>query len=192
MNEWPVELRGVTESVITTFGPNELWNVAALGLHAGDRVTDDPVTAKTWGNTRTRRNLHRQGGGVVQFTRDPIDFVDATLSIREETEPVLDSADAWVEVEATQVDSGDSGGTRWEEWELTPVDSEVMRETIPTTNRGFAAVVEATVAASRLDVDAYDTDELRARLQYFEDVARTCGGEREREAFNRIRDIVEW
>ncbi|WP_435153920.1 DUF447 domain-containing protein [Haladaptatus sp. DFWS20] len=185
--DWPVELRGVTESVVATLGPNELWNVAALGLHAGT-----PVTAKTWGNTRTRRNFHRQGGGVVQFTRDPVDFVDATLSIREEAGAVLASADAWVEVEAEHVGTGESGGTNWEQWELTPVDSDIVSECVPTTNRGFSAVVEATVAVSRLDVDAYDTAELRNRLAYFEEVARTCGGKREREAFDRIRELAEW
>ncbi len=187
MTDWPVELRGVTESVVTTLGPNDLWNVAALGLHAGN-----PVIAKTWGNTRTRRNFHRQGGGVVQFTRDPRDFVDATLSIREESDPVLDSADAWVEIEVEQVDSGESGDTTWEAWELTPVDGETLRERVRTTNRGFAAVVEATVAVSRLDVDAYDTAELRARLEYFEDVARKCGGAREQAAFDRIRELRDF
>ncbi|WP_227376513.1 DUF447 domain-containing protein [Haladaptatus halobius] len=186
MTDWPVELRGVTESVVTTLGPNDLWNAAALGLHAGD-----PVTARTWGNTRTRRNFHRTGGGVVQFTRDPVDFVDAALSILEASEPVLDSADAWVEVEVERVDSGESGETRWEEWVLKPADSGIVQEVVPTINRGFAAVVEATVAASRLGVDDYDADELQARLDYFEDVARTCGGERECEAFDRIRDIAE-
>ena len=184
---WPVELRGVTESVVTTLGPNDLWNVAVLGLHS-----TNPVTARTWGNTRTRRNFHRQGGGVVQFTRDPVDFVEAALSIREETEPVLDSADAWVEIEVEQVDSGETDGTRWEEWQLTPVDSEVRERRVPSTNRGFAAIVEATVAASRLDVDGYDTAELRGRLEYFEEVTRTCGGEREQAAFDRIRELVEW
>ncbi len=169
----------MTESVITTLGPNDLWNVAVLGLHEGS-----PVTARTWGNTRTRRNFHRQGGGVVQFTRDPVDFVEAALSIREEAEPVLDSADAWVEIEVEQIDSGRSDGTRWEEWELTPVESETRANgEVPLTNRGFAAVVEATVAASRLEVEGYDTAELRGRLEYFEEVARTCGGERERAAF---------
>ncbi|WP_266079799.1 DUF447 domain-containing protein [Haladaptatus caseinilyticus] len=182
-----MELQGVTESIITTLGPNDLWNVAALGLHAGDSVT-----AKTWGNTRTRRNFHRQGGGVVQFTRDPVDFVEATLSIREESKPVLDSADAWVEVEVQPIDSGNSGETNWEEWELTPVSSEIVDERVPITNRGFSAIVEATVAVSRLDVDAYDTAELRARLTYFEDVVQRCGGPREQTAFERIYELAEW
>nr|WP_254270069.1 DUF447 domain-containing protein [Halorussus aquaticus] len=191
---------------MTTLGPNDLWNVAALGLHppetpsdadsgnsAAESVgsvasADSPVTARTWGNTRTRRNFHRQGGGYVQFVRDPVDFVDATLSIFEVERPVLDSADAWVEVEADQVDSGVSGATRWEEWELTPRDGAVERETVPTVNRGFNAVVEATVAASRLGVEAYDQTELQNRLAYFEDVGRTCGDDRVRAAFDRLRD----
>jgi hypothetical protein len=196
--EWPVERRGVTESVVTTLGPNDLWNVAALGLHppaAGNEAkresaTDAPVTARTWGNTRTRRNFHRQGGGYVQFTRDPVDFVDATLSIYEVEEPVLETADAWVEVEAKQVDSGQSGDTRWEEWELRPRDAGVERETVPTINRGFNAVVEATVAASRLDVDAYDEAELRDRLAYFEEVGRKCGDDRVRRALDRLGEYV--
>ncbi len=166
--DWPVELCGVTESVVTTLGPNGLWNVAVLGLHEGT-----PVTARTWGNTRTRRNFHRQGGGFVQFTCDPVDFAEAALSIREEEDPVLDSADAWVEIEVEQVDAGNADGTRWEEWELTPVDSEIRERWVPLTNRGFAAIVEATVAASRLDVDGYDTAELRGRLEYFEEVTQT-------------------
>lgn len=187
---WPVELRGVTESVVTTLGPNDLWNVAALGLHPPDS-SNDSVTARTWGNTRTRRNFHRQGGGFVQFTRDPVVFVDAALSIREVEAPVVDSADAWVEVAVERVDSGESDETRWEEWRLRPEDAGVECETVPTTNRGFNAVVEATVAASRLDVDAYDQSELRARLAYFEEVGRTCGDDRVRRALDRLREHVD-
>ncbi|WP_276301680.1 DUF447 domain-containing protein [Halorussus lipolyticus] len=187
--EWPVELRGVTESLVTTLGPNDLWNVAALGLHAPESDAD-PVTARTWGNTRTRRNFHRQGGGYVQFARDPVDFVDATLSIYELDEPLLDSADAWVEVEAERVDSGESGETRWEEWALRPRESGVERETVPTTGRGFPAVVEATVAASRLDVPEYDDKKLRERLDYFEEIGRKCGDDRVRAALDRLGEYV--
>lgn len=191
---WPVELRGVTESVVTTRGPNDRWNLAALGLHAPDDSdeSDDPVRAITFGNTRTRRNFHREGGGYVQFTRDPVVFVDAALSIHEEPDPILDAADAWVRVTADPVGTGDAAGTTRERWHLRPVESAVLRETVPTTNRGYNAVVEATVAASRLDVAEYETDVLRERLAYFEDVCRTCGGERERAAFDRLNELVDW
>lgn len=193
---WPVRLDGVTESVVTTLGPNGLWNAAALGLHApdggvetGDRTA---VEAVTWGNTRTRRNFHRQGGGVVQFVADPRDFVDAALTICETERPVLDSVDAWVHVGAEQVDEGVEGDTRWERWRLTPEESRIERRRPFTINRAFYAVVDATVAASRLDVPAYDTDRLLDRLAYFEAVVERCGGAAEREAFARLCDETGW
>ena len=185
--EWPVPLRGVTESVVTTLGPNGLWNAAALGVHAGD-----PVTARSYGNTRTRRNFERQGGGVVQFVADPRDFVDAALSIHEVTDPVLDSADAWAEVQVSHVASRDESGTTIRTWELTPVEQAVVRERPATHNRGFAAVVEATVAASRLDTPGFDDDTLLERLVFFAETVERCGGERERAAMARVAEHTGW
>ncbi|OIB58901.1 DUF447 domain-containing protein [Natrialba sp. SSL1] len=213
--EWPVELTGVTESVVTTLGPNGLWNAAALGLFADERegtgeVETEPtteadagsrrhnaprtptITARTWGNTRTRRNFHRQGEGYVQFVDDPVAFTDAALTIDEHEEPVLDAAAAWVRVEVDQFDSGTENGTEWEAWTLEPVDSAIVRETVPTINRGFGAVIEATVAASRLGVPGYDDADLRERLAFFADVVDRAGDSRDRQALESIREYSEW
>lgn len=184
--DWPVELRGVTESIVTTLGPNEQWNVAALGLFAGD-----PVTARTWGRTRTRRNFEARGDGYVQFTRDPVDFVDAACSITERPRPILESADAWVGVEVEPLDDGSTDGTEWVSWALRPREVTVERLVVPTTSRGHSAVVEATVAASRLDVDSYDHEVLLDRLVYLVDVVERCGGPREREALDRLREHAD-
>ncbi len=202
---WPVALRGVTESVVATLGPNDRWNVAALGLHAPERGDGDAsisspdassqsgtVTARTFGRTRTWRNFTERGGGVVQFTSDPREFVDAALTVREEPDPVLPNADAWVEVRADRIASEDRGEVTVRTWALTPVESEVRSERVPTVNRGFGAVIDATVAASRLDVPAYDTAELLDRLRYFADVVDRCGGPAEREAFARIDRATGW
>lgn len=191
-SEWPVDLRGVTESIVATLGPNSRWNMAALGIHAPEEP-GEPVTATTWGNTRTRRNFHRQGGGVVQFTADPREFVDAAVTIREEREPVLPNADAWVEITAESVDSGEDGGTRWEQWELRPTEGGTVERSRPLTiNRGFYAVVDATVAASRLNVSSFETEVLLDRLAYFEETVETCGGPKEREAFETLSDETGW
>lgn len=183
---WPVELRGVTESVVTTAMQDDAWNVAALGLHAGD-----PVTARTWGDTRTRRNFARTGTGYIQFVHDPVVFVNAALGIREVEQPILEKAAAWVEVSVQKVDSGSSNGTSWIDWTLDPIQATVRDESIPTINRGFNAVIEATVAASRLDVPTYDSATLERRLEYFASVARHCGGEREQAAFDRLESLVD-
>ena len=190
--DWPVALRGVTESIVATLGPNDRWNMAALGLHAPDEP-GEPVEATTWGNTRTKRNFHRQGGGVIQFTPDPREFVDAAVTIREEDHPVLPNADAWVTVDAESVDRGTEGNTEWERWELRPTEpGTVADERPPTINRGFGAVIDATVAASRLDVPNYETATLLDRLSYFEETVEKCGGPRERAAFETLSEATEW
>ena len=188
---WPVPLRGVTESIVTTLGPNDRWNAAALGLHAPDGV-GGPVRARTYGRTRTWRNFVERGGGVVQFTVDPRTFVDAALTVKEVGDPVLPSADAWVEVDVEEVAAETEGDTTIRTWELEPVESAVVAERVPTVNRGFGAVVDATVAASRLDVPGFDTAELLDRLRYFADVVERCGGPAEREAFARIDEATDW
>ncbi len=184
---WPVDLMGVTESVVTTLGPNDRWNAAALGLFEGD-----PITATTWGNTRTRRNFHRQGEGYVQFVDDPVTFAEAACSIVEFDEPVLEEAAAWTRVSVERIDRGTDDGTDWERWTLEPLESAVERRTVPTIDRGFGAVIEATVAASRLGVDGYDQDRLRARLEYCASVVDRAGDERERDALEVVRDHSPW
>ncbi len=189
--DWPIAVRGVTESVVATLGPNERWNMAALGLHAPDQV-GEPVTARTWGRTRTWRNFNERESGVIQFTTDPVEFVDAAVTIREADTPVLPGADAWVEIDVEAVGSGEQGDTPWVDWELTPVDSTVRRQRVPTINRGFGAVIDATVAASRLDVDAYPTDVLLDRLVYFAETVEKCGGDDERTAFATLDTETGW
>lgn len=211
--DWPVELRGVTESVVATLGPNDLWNLAALGLHApaddagpandagpvddagvvdGADASAEPVRARTWGRTRTRRNFQARGEGVVQFVTDPRDFVDAALTVREEPEPVLDSADAWVRVAVERVRTGREGDSEWVDWHLRPVEAAVERTGVRTINRGFGAVVEATVAASRLDVSGYDEPAILDRLEVLESIVERCGGPPECEAFERLSATVGW
>ena len=188
---WPIALHGVTETVVTTLGPNDRWNAAALGIRgeieAGQTA---PVAARTWDRTRTRRNFEHRGEGYVQFVDNPLLFVETALGIEEREEPVLAEAAAWVCVEVERRAEGESDGTEWVDWEVRPVESAVERLTVPTIDRGFNAVIEATVWVSRLDVEGYDRAELETRLDFLEDVARTCGGEHERAAFERLWELA--
>lgn len=184
---WPVDLRGVTETVVTTLGPNGRWNAAALGVHAPEEE-GALATARTWGRTRTRGNFARQGEGYVQFVDDPVVFVEAALAISEHDDPVLEAASAWSRVEVRRRAEGSDGGTEWVEWTLRPVETVVREGRVPTLDRGRAAVVEATVWASRLGVEGYDEAELRERIDFLEDVVDAAGGERDRAAFARLRE----
>ncbi|MFB6113989.1 MAG: DUF447 domain-containing protein [Halodesulfurarchaeum sp.] len=190
---WPVELTGVVETVTTTRQSTGRWNVAALGLHADDDPEQmDSVRARTWGKTRTRRNFERTGAGYVQFTRDPVVFAEAALAVREADDPVLDTTAAWVEVTVDEMERGTRRGTEWVDWRVTPIDSHVRERMVPVTSRAFGAIVEMTVAASRLSVAAYDDSDLQDRLEYFADVVERTGGPREKRALESIETHSEW
>ncbi|GAB3025128.1 DUF447 domain-containing protein [Natronobiforma cellulositropha] len=192
---WPVDLCGVTETVVATRGPTGRWNLAALGLFAED-AADEPangpaVTATTWGRTRTRGNFEREGEGYVQFTADPLAFVETALTVWElecETDerPLIDSATAWVRVRAERADTGTDDGTEWVRWRLAPLESGVLERTVPTLTRASGAVVEASVAASRLGVAGFDDRDLERRLEWCREVVERTGCERERAALERV------
>jgi len=184
----PVTLSGVTESVVTTLGPNGLWNAAALAF-----APAIPSHRTDLGNTRTRRrNFHRRGEAYVQFVDDPVDFADTALSIVEREEPILESASAWSRVSVERVESGTDGGTDWETWTLTPLESKTVSQRVPTIDRGFGAVIEATVAASRLSVADFDETELRDQLAYCASVVDRAGDRVSARALERVREHSKW
>jgi hypothetical protein len=187
VTSWPIDFDGVTESVVTTRGPADRWNAAALGLHGGR-----PVTARTWGETRTRKNFDARGSGYVQFVADPEVFVEAALGISEHDEPILDAAAAWVHVSVDRVAEGTEVGTAWVDWALEPEETQVTTRSIPRLRRGTSAVVEATVAASRLDVAAYDRETLSERLDFFAEVVQRCGDAAEKRAMARVWRLSSW
>jgi len=190
-DDWPVSLTGATETIVATLGPNDRWNMAALGVF-GPEDEEQKATARTWGNTRTKRNFHRQGDGYVQFTHDPEAFVDAALTIDERAEPILPSTQAWARVRVQPLETGTSGGTEWELWSLDPIESAIERRTVTPINRGFGAVIEATVAASRLGVPSYDQQRLQDRLTHCLEVVDRTGGPEERRAFATLVDETQW
>lgn len=187
IGDWPVQLAGISECIVTTEQPNGQWNLSALGLIGGE-----PATATTWGNTRTKRNFERTGIGFIQFTQSTTDFVAAALDVLEFDEPILPASDAWVKVTVQETERGTKNGTTWTSWQLDPVQGKVVRQTVPVLNRGTAAVIEATVAASRLDVNAYDVTTLLGNLQRQQSIVERCGREEDKEAFERLTALTGW
>ncbi|AWB27453.1 DUF447 domain-containing protein [Halococcoides cellulosivorans] len=183
MSAWPLDLRGVTETVVTTPAGDGTHRVAAMGIHAGD-----PVWARTYGGSQTHANLRACGECVVHFTRDPALVVEAALGEQWVADPHL-GAPARVEIEAREIDRGEAGETPWTEWALDPVDATVERRTVPRIERAVGAVVEAAVAASRLGVPDTDRDRLLERITDAESVVDSCGDQRARAAMRRLHQL---
>lgn len=196
---WPARMSGVTETIVATMGPNGRWNQAALGISPGDGVpeidearSEEPVVARTYGRTRTRRNFEADRPAYVQFTTDPLDFVEAALGVYETENPIVSSAGSWTRADVSEVDRTDDSGTEIVEWSLRPIESGIQERSVPTLQRGRAAVIEATVPASRLGIDGYDDEALLDRLKSLADVVETASDERTMVAFERIDELVGW
>jgi hypothetical protein len=196
---WPTRLSGVTETVVATEGPNGRWNHAALGISPPDDVSaplesgaGSSVVARTFGRTRTRRNFAAGREAYVQFTTDPLDFVEAALGVYETDAPILCSSDAWTLVEVTERDRTAEWNTEIVEWSLRPIETGIRNRSVPTVHRGRAAVFEATVPASRLGIEGYDDGELLTRLESLGAVVDAAGDERAAIAFERIDELVGW
>ena len=185
-----IHIDGIAETVVTTELPDGSWNAAALGVWTADEA--QVLRARTWGDTRTRRNFDRTGHGVIHLLADPERFVRAALGIWERPTATIHDAAAWTPVTVTKRQSGTANDVEWTEWDLQPESWRITERRVPIPNRGFAAVIEMTIAASRLSVPGYDEAELTDRLAYFHAVARRCGGPAVRAACDRVIETVDW
>jgi len=174
----------ITETVATTHDGDGTPNAAPMGV----RRDDGGTYAHLWEGSTTLRNVRATNEVVVNFTRDPVVYVEAALG--DGSEYVVDGrlrdADGWVRCDAERVESSDERDevTRWR---LVERERRTENRVLPTHSRGFASVVEATVHATRLDFKP----ELRDLYEHHVGVAERCGGEREREAAERLRGYVD-
>lgn len=168
----------ITETIATT----EPANVAPMGVLR----EDGEAYARLWEGSDTLENVRSSGEVTVNFTRDPVVYVRGALG-EPGGEFVVDGrlrdADAWFRCDAEYVRSDG----QVERWRLEVVDGEVVRRRLCTVNRGFNSVIEAAVHATRLEFKP----ELRDLVDHHVEVARKCGGEREREAVDLLLEFID-
>lgn len=171
----------ITETVATTRDGNGESNAAPMGL-----VRDGDVYARLWEGSTTLENVRATNQVVVNFTRDPVVYVETAMDDGSGfvVDGRLRDADGWIRCDAESVEEKRDEVTRWR---LTERERNVEERILPTHSRGFASVIEATVHATRLRFKP----ELRELYEHHIDVARKCGGEREREAVDRLVEHVE-
>ena len=174
----------ITETVATTKSEDGEPNAAPMGV-----LKEDDIYARLWEGSTTLGNVRATNEVVVNFTRDPVVYVESALGDGDGSEFVVDGrlrdADGWVRCDAERVPEQEDRDevTRWR---LTERDRRLVERVLPTHSRGFASVIEATVHATRLEFKP----ELRELIDHHLEVARKCGGEREVEAADLIEKYV--
>ncbi len=182
---------GISETIVTTM---QGWspNAAPIGIiRKGDRVF-----IRLFKGSITYFNVHSEGVLVANVVNDPVIFVRSTFSNLKESDftfvsvsgrefPVLKDALSWVVFECNNIKISHEALVA----ELLPIHAHINRSPVQAPNRGFNAVIEAAVHATRYKLTG---DEKYLKLiRAYSAIVSKCGGEREKNAINMLNDFLK-
>lgn len=176
---------GISEVIITTMSKDGAPNAAPMGLHC----KDGRLYLRLF-NSKTLDNIIETPVAVSNVGDDPVLFVRSALSDigHEEIEliegfPVLKGALAWI-----RFDCKIRKGEEISVVELSPVSGAIINRTVKPINRGFNAVIEASVDATRYVI--FREKKYLERIGYYDKLVRKCGGAREKEAMQLLYELI--
>ncbi len=176
---------GISEIILTTISPDGVPNAAPMGLHRkGGRLF-----ARIY-NSKTLDNILSKPIAAANIVDNPNLFVQSALSDIEPEKfefvdgfPLLKEALGWI-----IFDCACKKGEKISVIELSPVKGEIIERKLQPINRGFNAVVEAAIHATRYVV-------LKERkyldcIEYYNSIVKKCGGEREKDAMRLLYELI--
>lgn len=179
------EFRGISEVIATTISESGEPNAAPIGI-----IFDGNLHVRVYTNTQTYANIKSTKKMVANIVDDPLLFVFSALMKlpldefrMEDGDPVLKDAKAWVLFECSMEDSPQLTTVN-----LRPLRKKIMQRSIQPVNRGFNAVIEATIYATRY-LAMKDPKYLRW-IEHCEEIVIKCGGEREKEAMRKLKEFL--
>lgn len=171
--------------IFTTISTDGRPNAAPIGLH----MKDGRFFARMY-KSKTLDNIRGKKAAAANIIDDPMLFVQSALSDippdnfdRIGGFPVLKDALGWIIFDC-KIRKGETISVV----ELSPVEAQIKHRQIKPINRGFNAVIEATVEATRYVV--LKDKKFLDRIEYYDTIVRKCGGPREKEAMKLLFDLV--
>ena len=141
-------------------------------------------------NSTTLRNILVNPVASANIVDDPVLFVTSALSDlgAENFEtinsfPVLKNSLGWIIFDCTCKKGGNISVV-----EMTPVKGKIHRKVIKPVNRGFNAVIEASIHATRY-VGKKDKEYLR-KIDHCNTIVKKCGGNQEKEAMKLLYELL--
>ncbi|HJJ47298.1 MAG TPA: DUF447 family protein [Methanocorpusculum sp.] len=175
---------GITEIIAVTKD-----NAAPIGIILREGQAPKLILFK---GSKTEENIRQYGWMTANFVSDSLSYPKYAFSdvLSEELASdgecqYLKSADAWILFKAEVTNETDETYLV----KLTEVKEEILRPGIRRVNRGFDAVIDATVHATRyVRTEAPD---LKERILYDLNLIRKCGGKQEQKAKKIIETVCK-
>lgn len=160
-------------------------NAAPIGLHRrGKRLF-----ARIY-NSKTLDNILSKPVAAANITDDPVLFVQSALSDIEpdrfefiEDFPVIKDAPGWLIFDCTC-----KRGEKLSVVELSPIKGKIIEQKPKPVNRGFNAVIEAAIHATRY-VSLKEQKYLGC-IEYYNAIVKKCGGACEKEAMRLLYELI--
>ncbi|AYK14564.1 MAG TPA: DUF447 family protein [Methanosarcina sp.] len=185
-------LEGISETIVST--GLDTPNAAPIGIIRKNQK----IFVRIFKGSHTGENLVREGVLVANVVYDPLLLVRSTFFDIESSEfdfvdiggkkfPVLKSAISWVAFRCTNIKNTEQTVVS----DLIPLGAgffEANRRAIPAPNRGFNAVLEAAVHATRYKLTG-DKKYLEW-IMHYESLASRCGGEGEKKAMKLLYEVL--
>ncbi|MCK5216882.1 MAG: DUF447 family protein [Methanosarcinales archaeon] len=184
---------GINEVIVTTRSLDGKPNAAPVGI-----INDKEIfKVKVFSGSHTSTNVTDTGLLAANIIGDPILFVRCALGdldtemftmIRTDTGiafPVLAQSSAWVLFKADYT-SGSTAITA----QLSMIAGNIINQELKSVNRGFNAVIEALVIASRYKV--FKDETYLDRIKSYGNLVNKCGGTSEKEAYDMIIEYMRY
>lgn len=182
----------ICETIVST--GFETPNAAPIGIIR----KNGKAFVRIFKGSQTGENVFNEGFLVANVVYDPLLLVRSTFSDLELSEfdfvdvdghrlPILKAALSWVAFRCiNQKDTGQAVVA-----DLIPLKAgfrEKNRKIIPGPNRGFNAVLEATVHATRYQLTG--EEKYADWIRHYEGLVRKCGGQKEKKAMELLYEVL--
>lgn len=177
---------GINEVIATTRG-----NAAPMGIICRNGM----FRMVCFTGSHTEENVARDRWVVANIVHDPVIYVrtafsdlsgEALYEERVNNIPMqrLADAEAWIAFSAIIEQRGTESMTV----RLVPLCEKVITCRPHPVNRGFSAIIEATVHGTRYRIT--QDPELKKMIDYYRGIVRKCGGSREQEALALLESFL--
>ncbi len=179
---------GISEIIATTISRSGIPNAAPIGIIRNQNR--DQICVRLFPGTHTRQNVIETGEIAANIIHDPVVYVESTFGdltgdVFELPDgagcPVLKGASAWMIFRCRQL--------KGNLFELTPVRGEIHDTPVLCTNRGFNAVIESLVHATRYQLNG--DERYLDLIKHYGQIVQVCGGSREKEAISKLNTIIK-
>jgi hypothetical protein len=186
---------GISEVIVTTQSAVGMPNAAPVGI-----ITEIDVQGvtkhfiKLYKGSQTLGNVLETTTLAANVTDDVVLFVKTALGhLSEELYlsefagvPVLTKANAWIVFTTVLIEEHDD----YVHFQVLPSAVKITRKEVKAINRGRNAVIEAAIMATRFSLakDEEERAEMRNRVAEYAEIVEKCGGRREKEAMEILKE----